>query len=418
MNPTAELLLEYLGDLFYTPDEARLKTESLPDDFRELGQGLQVFQETLQELRAFAADLGRGNLSVEPPARNELTAPLKTLHANLRHLTWQSQQVAKGDYSQRVDFLGEFASAFNTMISQLDERQRSLLDEIEKGRQKTLALEQSVDLFTTLTELAPQWFIALERHTREILFSNQAAKNALFTDGALATRLRGWLEDHVDSQRKDGLYTEFIEISTAQKSWYLSVTAHPFVWPPHQAIAFIINDQSKEHERIQELESAAYIDPLTKVGSRHFGMKTLQDWIKAQACFCVCFVDIDLLKYVNDTFGHPAGDEYIVSVARLLSGFSRNVMVSRLGGDEFMILQRDWSEQRVEERLRELREELGRQVTGPDQPYKRSISYGVAEVLPDNLISGSDLLSLADEKMYHFKRAHKKQRQTSTPQAS
>ncbi|MFR7901198.1 MAG: hypothetical protein ACLU6Y_16235 [Ruminococcus sp.] len=38
---------------------------------------------------------------------------LKNMHSNLNHLTWQAKQVAKGDYSQTVSFLGEFSEAFN-----------------------------------------------------------------------------------------------------------------------------------------------------------------------------------------------------------------------------------------------------------------------------------------------------------------
>jgi len=414
MNPTAEVIIDYLGDLLYTPDKACLDVDALPEDFRDLGRGLLVFQKMLTEVRTFADALGRGNLVMEPPAENELAAPLKSLHANLRHLVWQAKRVSAGDYHQRVDFLGEFADAFNTMIRQLDERRKSLLGEIEEGRKKTLALEQSVSLFTTLTELAPQWIIVLDRETKEALFTNQATRDMLATDGALAVRLQDWLEESA-GRLGDSPRAETVEIVTTRKTWFLSVTLQPFVWPPRQAVSCIITDRSAEHEHIQELESAAYSDPLTGVGSRHFGMKTLRDWIGAGAYFCVCFVDIDHLKYVNDTFGHPAGDEYIASVARLLSGFSRDVLVSRLGGDEFMVLQREWSEARATARLRELRNELGRQPTDSGQPYTRSISYGIVEALPGNAIPGSDLLSLADEKMYVFKRAHKKQRQATPP---
>ncbi|MCL2000097.1 MAG: diguanylate cyclase, partial [Planctomycetes bacterium] len=401
MNPAAELLLEYLGDLLYTPNEARLDVESLPEDFRDLGRGLLVFQETLDELRSFAMDLSKGNLAMEPPARNELAAPLKSLHASLRHLTWQSKQVAMGDYRQRVQFMGEFSDAFNTMIHQLDERRQSLLDEIEKSQQKTLALEQSVTLFTALTQFAPQWIIALERENKSILFANQAAKNMLSTNTALAARLWAWVEE--DADIREEAHTDTIEITTAQNTWYLSVAVHPLAWPPYQAVIVIVDDESEARKRLQELENVAYSDSLTNVSSRFIGMRILHEWIDARKNFCICFVDIDYLKYVNDTFGHSAGDEYIISVAKLLNSFSRDALVCRLGGDEFMVLQRDWTEQRAEDRFSELRGELGLQNTGPGQPYTRSISYGVVEVPSDNSIPESELLSAADEKMYRFK---------------
>jgi methyl-accepting chemotaxis protein len=50
----------------------------------------------------------------------------------MQHLTWQAKQVANGDYSQRVDFMGEFSEAFNFMIVSLDNRERQLKKKIDK----------------------------------------------------------------------------------------------------------------------------------------------------------------------------------------------------------------------------------------------------------------------------------------------
>ena len=44
---------------------------------------------------------------------------LKHLHASLKHLTWTTQQIAKGDFSLEVDFMGDFSVAFNSMTQQL-----------------------------------------------------------------------------------------------------------------------------------------------------------------------------------------------------------------------------------------------------------------------------------------------------------
>jgi serine phosphatase RsbU (regulator of sigma subunit) len=76
------------------------------------------------ESREFLDSLSRGNLDCEPPPRNLLLSPFKQLHSNLRHLVWQTDQVAKGDLSQQVDFLGTFAEAFNSMIASLREKRR------------------------------------------------------------------------------------------------------------------------------------------------------------------------------------------------------------------------------------------------------------------------------------------------------
>ena len=86
--------------------------------------GLQCLDRAVQELKAYSAALSVGNLSDCSPSRdNPLCENLKNMQANLNHLTWQAKQVAKGDYSQTVSYLGEFSEAFNTMTAQLRERE-------------------------------------------------------------------------------------------------------------------------------------------------------------------------------------------------------------------------------------------------------------------------------------------------------
>ena len=72
------------------------------------------------------------------------------MQANLNHLTWQAKQVAKGDYSQTVSYLGEFSEAFNTMTAQLREREKALKKEaqLEKDYADSLKLEAHFDPLT------------------------------------------------------------------------------------------------------------------------------------------------------------------------------------------------------------------------------------------------------------------------------
>ncbi|MDR3211544.1 MAG: diguanylate cyclase [Planctomycetota bacterium] len=407
----ADTLMEFLGSLLYEPEKAKLNIKELPTEFRELGEGLTFFAQMLKELRAFSDALGKGNLSVPIPSnQNELAAPLKSLHASLRHLTWQSQQVAKGDYKQKVDFMGEFAEAFNTMTQQLEERRNNLLAEIESSRQKTRALEQNIVLFEALTEKAPQWIIVLEHETNKHLMINQTAKEILALKTELPSKLLAWMEKQISAAPNEEVNRHHDIAITAGKVWYLDITCYPLIWLKQRATAFVVIDMSKERKYMQELESVAFRDALTQVNSRHYGMKTLYDWVNSKRDFCLCFIDMDGLKYVNDTFGHQAGDDYIVSVAKILTSFSPDAMVNRLGGDEFMLLQLEWPKDKVEERLAELRQELALQDTGPGHPYTRSISYGVSHVTPENTTDASEILQRTDELMYNFKRTNKKQR--------
>ena len=110
------------------PNEIELAPDC-PDN--EITQLTWYVNSLISEYRAYsdyAFALSRGDLAAALP-RNRLPAAesLKNLQANLRHLTWKTQQIAAGDFSQRVDFMGEFSSSFNSMVDQLAESREQIL---------------------------------------------------------------------------------------------------------------------------------------------------------------------------------------------------------------------------------------------------------------------------------------------------
>ena len=136
MNPVAEIFFNYLSDVIYDPAKASLDAADIPEDFREFGDGLRYFAECVLETKTLAQALAKGDLTGKlPSSGNEIASPLKSLHASLKHLTWQTQQVAQGDYQQRVKFMGDFADAFNSMAQQLEERRKQANRERSKLQQ-------------------------------------------------------------------------------------------------------------------------------------------------------------------------------------------------------------------------------------------------------------------------------------------
>jgi diguanylate cyclase (GGDEF)-like protein len=99
----------------------RLSTVPCPE-IAVLAAAISGLVDSLAGAREFVFALSQGRLDVEPPSRNQLIAPFKQLQGNLRHLTWQTQQIAAGDLNQRVDFMGEFSVAFNSLIQSLLEK--------------------------------------------------------------------------------------------------------------------------------------------------------------------------------------------------------------------------------------------------------------------------------------------------------
>ncbi|MDR3322276.1 MAG: GGDEF domain-containing protein [Synergistaceae bacterium] len=409
-----DILFAYLRDVIYKPAQAELDLKKLPDNFQNIGKGLLYFVECVKETTTLAKDLSKGELSGNWPSKgNEIASPLKALHATLKHLTWQTQQVAKGDYKQRVSFMGDFSVAFNSMVVQLDEHRQALLDEIKTSRQKTLALAQSNSLFEAVTEQIAQWIVVMDKSNGEWLFSNHDIGDIVASPWC-EDQLRVWMERQSDiTNEEDKSCSMDLELPKGGEIQYFSVALYPLHWYEHDALAFVFTDISSEKEQLHELETVAYRDTLTKAYNRHYGMKALDEWLEAGKTFIIGFVDMDNLKYVNDKFGHAEGDKYILTVAEILREFSSDAIICRLGGDEFMLLAQNWSAAAAEEHLEKLRDCLLRFNDMPDSLYNHSMSYGVIGVAPGCASPASKLLSVADEKMYAYKRAHKMQRQSS-----
>ena len=101
----------------------------------------------------FLNAVSNGNLDILPPAdpkhENYVISLYKQLHSNLNHLTWQTQQIARGDLKQKVSFLGEFSIAFNKMIEALREK-KLMEDKIITQNEQLQKLNVEKDKFFSI----------------------------------------------------------------------------------------------------------------------------------------------------------------------------------------------------------------------------------------------------------------------------
>lgn len=111
-------------------------------------------------------------------------------------------------------------------------------------------------------------------------------------------------------------------------------------------IAYYINvfhDVTERRQQQEFLESLAHFDPLTRLPNRTLLNDRIAQAVgragRAQSLLGVCFLDLDGFKAVNDTWGHEAGDDLLIVIARRLEACVRaEDTVARLGGDEFVVL--------------------------------------------------------------------------------
>ncbi len=169
-----------------------------------------------------------------------------------------------------------------------------------------------------------------------------------------------------------------------------------------------LDDATSRRNTERMLLHAALHDSLTNLPNRRLLRDRLETaLLRAQrttARVAVLFVDLDRFKEVNDTFGHDAGDEVLVSVANGILGALRSGdTVARLGGDEFVVVCEDLGDDDDLARLVDrLLEGVRRPVTLRGQPVSVSASIGVAVAGPRGE-TGEELLRLADLAMLRAK---------------
>jgi len=154
-----------------------------------------------------------------------------------------------------------------------------------------------------------------------------------------------------------------------------------------------------------EVERLAKEDGLTGIANRRVFEEVLGREVarahRSNEPLCLVVLDVDHFKRVNDSLGHPAGDDVLRHVARSLAIAAREIdLVARYGGEEFTVILPGCSLEdglRVAERMR-AGVSLNSDVAGV------TLSAGVA-CIPDNAADGDGLIAAADEAMFKSKRA-------------
>jgi len=111
------------------------------------------------------------------------------------------------------------------------------------------------------------------------------------------------------------------------------------------AVFGICQDVTDRYQLEQKLRSAANTDELTGIPNRALYNKVLKSMTgtknERSEKFTLFLIDLDEFKCINDTMGHPAGDELLVAVADRLSNIGSTFLVTRLGGDEFAVIRKE-----------------------------------------------------------------------------
>jgi len=186
----------------------------------------------------------------------------------------------------------------------------------------------------------------------------------------------------------------------------------------HQSHLQLLID--KLYQKVSELEKAnehlrniSLTDGLTGLNNRRgfmiLGTGLLKFARRAGYSLCLIYVDLDSLKYINDTFGHTAGDMAITHFARILTDtFRDSDVIGRMGGDEFVVLLIDATESDIAGMQALLHNNVNAYNLQAENLQALSFSLGAIRIGQNSTITMEEFLSQADEAMFAHKQRRKR----------
>ncbi len=414
--------------------------------------------EELAELRQFARDLSKGDLSGQLTVKGPLAGSLKALQANLRHLTWQVQQVAQGDYSQQVEFMGEFSAAFRKMTESLREAraeehdQRILAEALRDtaaALNSALGLDEVIDIIMThVGQVVPHdtldiFLVDEQNVARVVRCSGYEAIGPGLKEQVLALRLPVDTTSNLKRMAQSGK-PNLIEdlrksdwVHRLDISWARSYLGAPirvegkpvgflsllskrpgFFTPEHADRLMTFANQTavalQKVRQIERLHLLATTDVLTGLANRrHFLERAEHEFERSRRYFdpiTALMFDVDHFKQVNDSFGHAAGDAVLAQMAEVCVAALRKIdLIGRYGGEEFAAVLPQTGLEDARKAANRLAQAVGeRAFMFNGQEVRVTVSVGVAEMLGagDTL---ARLLDRADQAMYRAKQAGRNQ---------
>jgi diguanylate cyclase (GGDEF)-like protein/PAS domain S-box-containing protein len=209
----------------------------------------------------------------------------------------------------------------------------------------------------------------------------------------------GFWQGEIWNRRKDGeLYPEWLTVSAVRDEKGVAVN-----------YVGVFSDISKVKQAEQKLQHLAHYDALTELPNRLLLRSRLEHAIeqaqRANHLLAVLFLDLDRFKDINDSLGHPAGDELLQIIAkRLRTRLRKSDTLARIGGDEFVVLLESPTDVRDVVSIAQMLIRLIREPV--DLSCGREVYVGVSigiSIYPDDGDDAEQLIRNADTAMYQVK---------------
>jgi diguanylate cyclase (GGDEF)-like protein/PAS domain S-box-containing protein len=299
----------------------------------------------------------------------------------------------------------------------LEQKSLELFRQAEERQRVLDALRESEERYRLIVELSPD-AILIELN-EEIVFTNPSAR-LMFREtqhlsllGRSLTSLIRRAQTETDAMRmmiNPESETEEVAIRLDGSAFDVSVYRISLKYQGLPAIQMVARDISIRKKLEYQLSFQATHDPLTGISNRSALLDRMSDAItyarRNSLPVWVAFIDLDRFKFINDHYGHRAGDQILTGISsRLRSILRSNDILGRYGGDEFIVVLRGGPEFEMSP---ETLERIMQAVAEPTKIDGHSLfvncSVGVS-VFPQDGDSPQQLLEMADAAMYRAKQS-------------
>ncbi len=397
-----QIAIKLLNELIFD----RELNHIIPDDLAADPEFMGMYN-SMAELRQAIAAIGSGNLEYKIKEKGYLPGTIKGLQASLKHLTWQTQAIASGDFTQRMDFMGDFSESFNKMTHKLDFAIRALQKSEEKYRLLTEFTSDVIWVWNLnlnkFTYISPSIIrlrgITAGEAIKENMEETLTAESFTHMQDTIARNVQIFKKapeitnhyiDEVQQPTKNGKYI-WVEVSTQYR----------YNDKNEIEIVGVSRNIDARKQADNEIRYLSYHDQLTGLYNRRFYVEQLLKIdIQSNLPISLIMADVNGLKLTNDAFGHLAGDCVLKKIASIMKSICRtNDILARTGGDEFVILLPRTSLQKANDIVTRMRKALSRHRT---ENTVLSISFGVStkNKAEDDL---NTVFIAAEDQMYHHK---------------
>jgi diguanylate cyclase (GGDEF)-like protein/PAS domain S-box-containing protein len=172
----------------------------------------------------------------------------------------------------------------------------------------------------------------------------------------------------------------------------------------------VVSDITVQKSTEEELRNMSLRDELTGLLNRRGFLNLAEQQLRLaqrmKKMVILFFIDIDRMKWINDSLGHPEGDRALRNAGAVLKRtFRESDLIARVGGDEFVVVTLNAFNESTETILGRLEENLTAFNEENEAPYPLSLSIGAVASEEETAGSVEALLTMADRRMYENKKA-------------